>query len=169
MLAADLLAPGAINVAYSYIGPQVTWPIYRNGTIGRAKEHLEQTASELMSLMENSIGGKAYVSVNKAVVTQASSAIPVVPLYVSLLFKIMKEKGTHEGCIEQICRLFKERLYANGELECDDQGRIRMDDWEMSPEIQEKIIERWPQLNTENLTELTDFEGYREEFLKLKA
>ena len=167
LLAADLLAPGAINIAYSYIGPQVTWPIYRNGTIGRAKEHLEETAGELMSLMENSIGGKAYVSVNKAVVTQASSAIPVVPLYVSLLFKIMKEKGTHEGCIEQICRLFQERLYANGELECDDQGRIRLDDWEMSPEIQETIIERWPHLNTENLTELTDFEGYRKEFLKL--
>ena len=167
LLEADLLTSGAINVAYSYIGPQVTWPIYRNGTIGRAKEHLEQTAGELMSLMKEKIGGKAYVSVNKAVVTQASSAIPVVPLYVSLLFKIMKEKGTHEGCIEQISRLFRERLYAEGELECDEHGRIRLDDWEMSPDVQEKIIERWPHLSTENLLELTDFEGYRKEFLKL--
>lgn len=167
LLDAGLLAPGAINLAYSYIGPQVTWPIYRNGTIGRAKEHLEQTAGELMSLMEERIGGKAYVSVNKAVVTQASSAIPVVPLYVSLLFKIMKEKGTHEGCIEQICRLFRDRLYADGDPERDDLGRIRLDDREMAPDVQETIIERWPHLNTENLTELTDFEGYRKEFLKL--
>ena len=120
-----------------------------------------------MSLMEDRIGGKAYVSVNKAVVTQASSAIPVVPLYVSLLFKIMKEKGTHEGCIEQICRLFKDRLYADGDPELDEMGRIRLDDWEMSPSIQEQIIERWPNLCTRNLNELTDFVGYRKEFLKL--
>ena len=167
LLAADLLAPSAVNMAYSYIGPQVTWPIYRNGTIGRAKEHLEETASRLTNRMQEKGSGKALVSVNKAVVTQASSAIPVVPLYLCMLFRIMKEKGTHEGCIEQIVRLFRERLYADGELATDEKGRIRIDDWEMAPDVQEKIIELWPQVTTENLTSFTDYDGYQSEFLKL--
>ena len=116
LLEANLLAPDCLNIAYSYIGPQVTQPIYRNGTIGRAKLHLENTAERITQKMTASGSGKAYVSVNKALVTQASSAIPVVPLYVSILYKIMQEMGTHEGCIEQTCRLFKDRLYGEGKL-----------------------------------------------------
>jgi enoyl-[acyl-carrier protein] reductase/trans-2-enoyl-CoA reductase (NAD+) len=118
-------------------------------------------------MMKDGCGGRAYVSVNKAVVTQASSAIPVVPLYVSILFKVMREKGTHEGCIEQISRLFEHRLYSGGELPVDESNRIRLDDWEMEPEIQNKIMEIWPQVNTENLTELTNFNEYQDEFLSL--
>ena len=167
LLEANLLADGAKTVAYSYVGPQVTQPIYRNGTIGKAKKHLENTAAELDGKLSKSCGGAAYVAVNKAVVTQASSAIPVVPLYVSILFKLMKEAGSHEGCIEQIVRLFRDRLYLNGETPVDEDGRLRVDDWEMDPAIQEKVKETWPQVTTENLQELTDFEGYQAEFLKL--
>ena len=134
LLEENLLAEGCVNLAYSYIGPAVTQPIYRNGTIGRAKEDLEGTASELTDLMQGKCGGNAYVSVNKAVVTQASSAIPVVPLYVSLLFKIMRKMGTHEGCIEQIVRMFNDRLYSEkDEIPVDEKNRIRLDDWEMDP------------------------------------
>ncbi|MFP6899543.1 MAG: enoyl-ACP reductase FabV [Opitutales bacterium] len=167
LLEADLLAEGAKTVAYTYVGPQVTRPIYRNGTIGEAKKHLEKTSAELSAKLANRCGGTAYVSVNKAVVTQASSAIPVVPLYVSILFKLMKEAGTHEGCIEQIVRLFRDRLYADGEVLLDEEGRLRVDDWEMDPGIQQKVKEIWPRVMTENLNELTDFKGYRAEFLKL--
>ena len=118
--------------------------------------------------MQNVCDGNAYVSVNKAVVTQASSAIPVVPLYVSMLFKVMREAGTHEGCIEQTNRLFRDRLYGeNSSLDLDNEGRIRLDDWEMANDIQEKIKELWPQVNTENLLEITNFEEYQNEFLKL--
>jgi len=163
-----LLASGCINLAYSYIGPEVTWPIYRNGTIGRAKAHLEKTANTLNQLMQDSCSGNAYVSVNKAVVTQASSAIPVVPLYVSMLFKIMRELGTHEGCIEQTNRLFKDRLYGeNACLELDDEKRIRLDDWEMNSVVQEKIKQLWPSVNTANLLDITNFEEYQQEFLRL--
>jgi enoyl-[acyl-carrier protein] reductase/trans-2-enoyl-CoA reductase (NAD+) len=161
-----VLAPDATTVAYSYIGPDLTFPIYRNGTIGKAKEHLEQTAHDLHTRLAAK-GGRAYVSVNKALVTQASSAIPVVPLYISLLYKVMKEKGLHEGCIEQIQRLFAEHLYNNAEVQVDDGGRIRIDDWEMKPEVQSAVQELWPQINTENLRELSDFENYQREFLKL--
>ncbi len=164
--AADALAPGATTVAYSYIGPDLTFPIYRNGTIGKAKEDLEQTAHALNDRLA-ATGGRAYVSVNKALVTQASSAIPVVPLYVSLLYKVMKEKGLHEGCIEQIQRLFAERLYNGADVQLDDGGRVRIDDWEMQPEIQSAVAALWPQVNTENLKEISDFTGYQQEFLKL--
>ena len=167
LLEANLLAEGAKTVAYSYIGPQVTQPIYRNGTIGEAKKHLENTSKSLNEKLASSCGGSAYVAVNKAVVTQASSAIPVVPLYVSILFKLMKEAGTHEGCIEQIVRLFGQRLYADGEIPVDEDGRLRVDDREMEPAIQQQIKEIWPQVTTENLHELTDFAGYQAEFLKL--
>ena len=168
LLAEGLLAPGCLNLAYSYIGPEVTWPIYRNGTIGRAKEHLEDSASAISEKMKAAGCGGAYVSVNKAVVTQASSAIPVVPLYVSMLFKIMGELGTHEGCIEQTSRLFSNRLYGPKEgIELDDMGRIRLDDWEMEPEVQSRIVELWPQVCTENLRELTSFDKYQEDFLSL--
>ena len=168
LLAEGLLAPGCLNLAYSYIGPEVTWPIYRNGTIGKAKEHLEDSASAISEKMKAAGCGGAYVSVNKAVVTQASSAIPVVPLYVSMLFKIMGELGTHEGCIEQTSRLFSDRLYGSKEgIELDDKGRIRLDDWEMEPKVQSRIVELWPQVCTENLRELTSFDKYQKDFLSL--
>ena len=168
LLEEDLLAEGCVNLAYSYIGPAVTQPIYRNGTIGRAKEDLEGTASELTDLMQDKCLGNAYVSVNKAVVTQASSAIPVVPLYVSLLFKIMREMGTHEGCIEQIVRMFKDRLYSEkDEILVDEKNRIRLDDWEMDPKVQKEVINAWSSINTENLNEVTNFKEYQSEFLRL--
>jgi enoyl-[acyl-carrier protein] reductase/trans-2-enoyl-CoA reductase (NAD+) len=168
LLAEGLMAPGCVNLAYSYIGPEVTWPIYRNGTIGRAKAHLENSASAITEKMKLAGCGNAYVSVNKAVVTQASSAIPVVPLYVSMLFKIMEELGTHEGCIEQTCRLFRDRLYGDSDVVAvDEKNRIRLDDWEMEPEVQRRIVELWPQVCTENLLELTSFAKYQEGFLSL--
>lgn len=163
---AGALAEGAVTAAYSYIGPDLTWAIYRSGTIGRAKEHLEATAERLSSHL-GGMHGRAYVSVNKALVTQASSAIPVVPLYISLLYKVMKEKGTHEGCIEQIYRLFAERLYTGESPALDDCGRIRLDDWEMADEVQSNVAELWGKVTTENLGELSDIEGYRSEFLRL--
>ena len=164
--AAGTLAPGAKTVAYSYIGPDLTWAIYRNGTIGRAKEDLEATAVRLNNRFAVTDGG-AYVSVNKALVTQASSAIPVVPLYISLLYKVMKERGLHEGCIEQIQRLFADRLYSGTTPQLDDAGRIRIDDWEMQPEIQAAVAALWPTVTTENLPAISDIQGYREEFMRL--
>lgn len=163
--AAGVLAQGVQTVAYSYIGPEVTWPIYKNGTIGRAKEDLERVQRALDAKLA-SLGGKAWVSVNKALVTQASSAIPVVPLYISLLYKVMKAEGTHEDCIEQMDRLFRERLY-NGQPQPDEAGRIRVDDWEMTPKVQQLVDERWKAVCTENLSELGDFEGYQSSFLRL--
>ncbi|MCD8439595.1 enoyl-ACP reductase FabV [Tenacibaculum finnmarkense] len=161
----NLLSEGATTVAYSYIGPEVTKPVYRNGTIGAAKDDLEATAFTISDDLK-SIGGKAYVSVNKALVTQASSAIPVIPLYISLLFKVMKEKGIHEGCIEQIQRLYSQRLFG-GDLALDEKGRIRVDDWEMREDVQAEIAELWKNATTENLTEIGDLEGYSTEFFKL--
>jgi enoyl-[acyl-carrier protein] reductase/trans-2-enoyl-CoA reductase (NAD+) len=166
LAAAGVLAPGATTVAYSYIGPKVTWAIYRNGTIGRAKEDLEATAGRIARKLEPA-GGSAYVSINKALVTQASSAIPVVPLYISLLYRVMKEKGLHEGCIEQIHRLFAERLYNGASPQLDPEGRIRIDDWEMRPDVQEAAEKIWPTVTTENLSAVTDIAGYRQEFLRL--
>lgn len=162
---AGVLAPGVTTVAYSYIGPEVTWPIYKNGTIGRAKEDLERAQRSLDEKLA-SLGGKAWVSVNKALVTQASSAIPVVPLYISLLYKIMKAKGSHEDTIEQMDRLFRDRL-CNGNPQPDDAGRIRLDDWEMTPEVQGEIDELWAKVDTENLLSLADVEGYETSFLRL--
>ena len=133
-------------MAYSYIGPDLTWAIYRNGTIGRAKEDLEATAHRLAAKLAAG-GGRAFVSVNKALVTQASSAIPVVPLYISLLYKVMKANGLHEGCIEQIQRLFADRLAPGADPQLDDEGRIRIDDWEMRPEIQAEVAALWPQVD----------------------
>ena len=164
--AAGVLAPGATTVAYSYIGPKVTWAIYRNGTIGRAKEDLEAAAARIGAKLAGT-GGRALVSINKALVTQASSAIPVVPLYISLLYRIMKERNLHEGCIEQIQRLFAQRLYNGASPQLDAEGRIRIDDLEMLPEVQEAVEKIWPTVTTENLSTLTDIAGYREEFLRL--
>lgn len=165
LLEAGVLAQGVRTVAYSYIGPELTWAIYKNGTIGLAKEDLEKTQRALDTKLAP-VGGKAWVSVNKALVTQASSAIPVVPLYISLLYRIMKQDGTHEDTIEQMDRLFRNRL--NGENAAPDpEGRIRLDDWEMEPAVQEEIARRWEEVNTENLRELGDFEGYQSSFLRL--
>ena len=164
---AGLIAPGATSVAYSYIGPEVTWPIYKNGTIGLAKNNLERSARKIDAMLKVNGYGRAFISVNKALVTQASSAIPVVPLYISILYKIMKAKGTHEGCIEQIQRLFASQMYNGSALQFDDAGRVRIDDWEMRPEIQAEVAKIWPQVTTENLAALTDIAGYRTEFLKL--
>ncbi|MFV8354559.1 enoyl-ACP reductase FabV [Flavobacterium sp. XS1P32] len=164
--AENLLAPGATTVAYSYIGPSLTEAVYRKGTIGRAKDHLEATAFAITDSLK-AIDGKAFVSVNKALVTQASSAIPVIPLYISLLYKIMKEEGIHEGCIEQIQRLYQERLYTGTEIPVDESGRIRIDDLEMRPDVQEKVAKLWIEAVTENLSKIGDLEGYRKDFYNL--
>jgi enoyl-[acyl-carrier protein] reductase/trans-2-enoyl-CoA reductase (NAD+) len=163
--AAGVLAEGVQTVSYSYIGPEVTWPIYKNGTIGRAKEDLERVQKVLDAKLAG-IKGKSWVSVNKALVTQASSAIPVVPLYISLLYKVMKADGSHEDCIEQMDRLFRDRLYS-GNPQPDEVGRIRVDDWEMTPAVQALVGQRWIEVNTENFTQLGDFEGYQSSFLRL--
>lgn len=166
MKKAGVLANGAMTLAYSYIGPEVTEAVYRKGTIGRAKDHLEATAFEITNDL-STIGGKAFVSVNKALVTQASSAIPVIPLYISLLYKTMKEKGLHEGCIEQMQRLFAERLYTSNEIPLDDKGRIRIDDWEMRDDVQEVVKELWKIAETDNLPTIGDLAGYKNDFLNL--
>lgn len=164
---AKLLAPGAQSVAYSYIGPEVTWAIYKNGTIGLAKNDLERAAKNIDSLLKLNGGGRAFISVNKALVTQASSAIPVVPLYIAILYKVMKAAGTHEGCIEQLYRLFSTQMYNGHTPKFDEAGRVRIDDWEMRPEIQNAVRAIWPTITTENLAKETDIAGYRSEFMKL--
>ena len=161
---AEVLADGCRSVAYSYIGPQLTWPIYRDGTIGRAKTDLEESCTRIG---EMSGIASAHVSVNKALVTQASSAIPVVPLYISLLYKVMKEAGTHEGCTEQIYRLFADQLYSENGPQTDDKGRIRIDDLEMRDEIQQSVSKLWQEVTSENLETISDFAGYQSEFLRL--
>jgi len=163
---AKVLADGAVTVAYSYIGPEVTWPIYRDGSIGVAKADVEKTAKKLNQDLA-STGGKAYVSINKALVTQASSAIPVVPLYISLLYKVMKENNSHEGCIEQMYRLFAANLYNCAKPNLDQEGRIRIDDKEMEASVQAKVDALWPQVTSENLKQISDYNSYRSEFLKL--
>jgi enoyl-[acyl-carrier protein] reductase / trans-2-enoyl-CoA reductase (NAD+) len=163
---ANVLAEGATTVAYSYIGPEVTEAVYRKGTIGQAKDHLEATAFEISKDLA-SLNGKAYVSVNKALVTQASSAIPVIPLYISLLYKIMKAEGIHEGCIEQIQRLYAQRLYTGDAVPTDDKGRIRIDDWEMRDDVQSKVAALWKESTTESLPEIGDLAGYKQDFLNL--
>jgi enoyl-[acyl-carrier protein] reductase/trans-2-enoyl-CoA reductase (NAD+) len=159
---AGVLAPGAKSVAYSYIGPEITWPVYTNGTIGQAKKDVERAAAAITEKHDCA----AYVAVNKAVVTQASSAIPVVPLYISILFKIMKAKGTHEDCIEQMIRLLKERLYGE-DLQLDEAGRIRIDDWEMEPDVQQAVAEIWPGITSETLNVESDYASYQQNFLSL--
>lgn len=164
---AKLLANNCKVIAYSYIGPAMTYPIYRNGTIGHAKEHLETTVKKINEFLIKNYNGRATISVNKALVTQASAAIPVVPLYISLLYKVMKNKNIHEGCIEQISRLFKDYLYNNNECLLDHDGRIRVDDLEMRQDVQDEVAKLWDVINTENLAEVSDLSGYREEFYKL--
>jgi enoyl-[acyl-carrier protein] reductase/trans-2-enoyl-CoA reductase (NAD+) len=160
-----LLSEGFTTIAYSYIGPSLTEAVYRKGTIGRAKDDLEATAFTISDSLKP-LNGKAYVSVNKALVTQASSAIPVIPLYISLLYKVMKEEGIHEGCIEQIQRLFQDRLYA-GKTPTDDKGRIRIDDWEMRADVQARVAELWKEATTETLPKIGDLKGYEKDFFNL--
>ncbi len=161
-----LLSPGALTVAYSYLGPELTRTIYRDGTIGRAKDHLEATARKLDERLKK-IKGRAFVSVNKALVTQSSSAIPVIPLYFVLLNKVMKANGTYEDCIAQIYRLFASRLYTGGPIPVDEHGLVRVDDLELRPDVQAEVNKRWEKLTNENLSHLADITGYHEEFLRL--
>jgi enoyl-[acyl-carrier protein] reductase/trans-2-enoyl-CoA reductase (NAD+) len=167
LLEAKVLALGAQSVAYSYIGPEVTWAIYKNGTIGMAKNDLERAAKEINAKLKANGNGRAFISVNKALVTQSSSAIPVVPLYIAILYRLMKARGTHEGCIEQMQRLFATQLYNPKGPRFDDAGRVRVDDLEMIPEVQNEVRRIWPAVTTENLERETDIAGYRSEFLKL--
>lgn len=163
---AGVMADGCTSVAYSYIGPKLTYPIYRDGTIGRAKQNLEATVPAADAIMKLH-RGKAFVSLNKAVVTQASSAIPMVPLYISILYKVMKAKGIHEDCIEQIYRLFASQMYNDNCLEFDDEGRVRMDDLEQREDVQSEVMALWPRVTTENLFSITDYADYKKDFLKL--
>jgi enoyl-[acyl-carrier protein] reductase/trans-2-enoyl-CoA reductase (NAD+) len=167
LLERKLLAPGARTLAYSYIGPELTWPIYRDGTIGQAKKDLEVAANELNVMLANRLRGGACISVNKGVVTQASAAIPVVPLYMSLLLKVMKGKGLEESPIEQMRRLFRDFLAGGSAAALDGERRVRLDDRELRPDVQARVAELWPQVTSENLRELTDFAGYQHEFRNL--
>ena len=160
---AGVLAPGAVTVAYSYIGPEVTHPMYLNGSIGMAKKHLFETSLRIGEMYP---GGQAYISVNKALVTQSSAAIPIVPLYISILYKVMKEKGLHEGCIEQMTRLFHDRLYAPSIL-LDNEGRIRVDDYEMQPDIQSAVSALWEKVSDLTLEDCCDIEGYWDDFFRM--
>lgn len=160
---ADALTEGAKTIAYAYIGPELTHPIYYDGTIGQAKQHLYRTADEMNAQID---GLEAYVSVNKAVVTQSSAAIPIVPLYISLLFRVMKVKGLHEGCIEQMYRMFHDRV-CREEVITDDRRLIRMDDYEMKPEVQQSVAELWEKASGENIKEIADIDGYWQDFYEI--
>ncbi len=166
LLAADLLAPKAKTVAYTYIGSELTWPIYWEGTLGKAKADLDRARAQIQQKLQ-SIGGDARVAVLKAIVSQASAAIPVVPLYAALLFRVMKEQGSHEECIEHIDRLFASQLQPEAEMRLDEAGRIRVDDLELADQVQAEVERRWPLVDTENLPELGDLTGFREDFLKI--
>jgi enoyl-[acyl-carrier protein] reductase / trans-2-enoyl-CoA reductase (NAD+) len=165
LLGAGVLAEGAKTTAFTYVGKTLTQDIYWNGSIGAAKKDLDQRCRAVRDRL-SSIGGDARVSVLKAVVTQASSAIPTMPLYLSLLFKVMKSKGTHEGCIEQVYRLYSDSLYG-ARPRLDEEGRLRADDKELDDDVQRRVMELWPSVSTENLNEVTDFAGYKSEFLRL--
>lgn len=167
LLKNNCLIKGVRVVAFTYIGPELTHAIYRNGTIGRAKLHLEKTAKELDVQLKSKLDGRALISVNKALVTQASAAIPVVPLYVSLLYKIMKTKNIHEGCIEQMWRLFSKHLYNDRGIPTDDEGRIRIDDLEMRDDVQEEVGRLWHFIGNDNIETISDISGYRREFYQL--
>lgn len=157
---AGVLAEHTVTMAYSYLGPELTHPMYRNGSIGRAKEHLFATSKEITQEFP---GVTAYISVNKGLVTQASAAIPIVPLYMSILYKVMKEKGIHEGCIEQMYRLFHDKLLVDTP-QVDEDGMIRMDDWEMREDVQQEVKQAWDRINSDNLQQLADVDGYWEDF-----
>ena len=166
---AGVFAEGCRTLAYSYIGPELSHAIYRDGTIGQAKKHLEATAHTLNEKLAKELNGAAYVSVNKGLVTRSSAVIPIISLYLSILFKVMKKKGTHEGCIEQMERLFAERLYTGenasaGDVPVDQENRIRVDDWEMQDDVQAEVDKFMAQVNNENIAEICDLEGYKHDF-----
>ncbi len=163
---AGLLAEGCKTTAYTYIGESMTWPLYGHASIGMAKKDLDRASAAIDAKLQ-AVGGESKVSVLKALVTQASSAIPIMPLYISILYKIMKEEGTHEGCIEQIQGLFERQLFTSGTRDLDDMGRLRMDGLELKASVQDRVKALWDDVTTETLGDLTDFEGYRREFLKL--
>lgn len=163
LVEADVLSDNAVTVAYSYIGPVVTHPIYKDGSIGQAKKHLYDTSVRLSKEFAEK-GLKAYISVNKALVTQSSTAIPIVPLYISLLYKVMKEEGLHEGCIEQMYRLFTDKMAKN---ELDEAGMFRLDDWELQDNVQSKIAAVWDNVTTDNILEYADIDGYWEDFYNM--
>jgi enoyl-[acyl-carrier protein] reductase/trans-2-enoyl-CoA reductase (NAD+) len=170
--AAGVLAKGVRTVAYTYIGPKLSWAIYKNGTIGKAKEDLERAGRVIDKKLKADFGGAAWISVNKALVTRASAVIPVIPFYVSSLFKVMKEKGIHEGCIEQIVRLYRERLYSpdtaedSAKVPVDSEGRIRIDDWEMREDVQKEVMDRMSRTTEDNVLSLTDIAGFRKDFME---
>lgn len=166
LLKAGVLAEGVKTVSYSYIGTDITWPIYWHGALGKAKEDMDRAAATLRKKLAV-IKGSANVAVLKSVVTQASAAIPVMPLYIALCFKVMKEMNIHEGCLEQIDRMFRTQLYKSGGPVLDESQRIRMDDWELRDEVQNAVKAVWPEVTTQNLFQLTDYQGYKDEFLKL--
>jgi enoyl-[acyl-carrier protein] reductase/trans-2-enoyl-CoA reductase (NAD+) len=165
LLEAGVLAPGCLTTNYTYLGSEVTWPIYYHGTIGKAKEDLDRAAKALQAPLA-SVNGQAYVAVMKGVMTQAASAIPGMSVYLSLLFKVMKAKGSHEGCIEQTTRLFK-NLFVDADLQMDQEGRLRMDDWELTEDVQAFVKQNWSKVSAENLMDITDFAGYRQAFLQM--
>lgn len=162
---ANVLAKGVKTISYSYIGTEITWPIYWHGALGKAKEDMDRAATSLRKVLDD-IHGTANMVVLKSVITQASAAIPVMPLYISMAFRLMKEKNIHEGCIEQINRMFRTQLYSKS-IELDNAARIRMDDWELRDDIQDSIKELGPQITSENLFELTDYQAYKDDFMKL--
>ena len=163
---AGVLADGFSTVSYNYIGSDLTWPVYWHGTLGKAKEDLDRAAAALRERLAP-VNGDARVATLKAVVTQASAAIPVVPLYASLVFKVMKDQGVHETVIAHIDRLFREKLYGEMRGQFDDVGRIRNDDWELTEEVQDAVRALWPKVTTENVMELSDLEGFRADFLRI--
>ncbi len=163
---AGVLADGIKTVSYSYIGTDITWPIYWHGALGKAKEDMDRAAGVLRNSLAD-INGTANVAVLKSVVTQASAAIPVMPLYIAIGFKVMKELDIHEGCIEQINRLFRTQLYKDDGADLDESARIRMDDWELRDDVQNRVKELWPQVSNDNIFKITDYQGYKDEFLKL--
>ena len=165
LLEAGVLAPGFRTIAFSYIGPEQTRPIYRDGTIGKAKEDLEQHVQKINAMLET-LPGRAVISVQKALVTRASAVIPAVPLYISLLYKVMKAKGLHENCIQQIYRLYHDFLFTTHPTPPDEQGRLRLDDWEMRRDVQEEVARLWQQVTSDNIHQLADMEGFRAEFLR---
>lgn len=167
LLNADMLSENAINIAYSYIGPEMTKAVYRDGTIGKAKDHLEATAHELDKQMQEKVKGHAYVSVNKAVVTRSSAVIPTVPLYIGILFKVMQKKGIHEGCIEQMYRLISEKLFNGGEVPVDSDNRIRLDDWELREDVQKEVLDEWNKLTKDNVKEIADLALFRKDYMNM--
>lgn len=167
LIDADMLSENAINIAYSYIGPEMTKAVYRDGTIGKAKDDLEKTARDLDKEMQEKIKGHAYVSVNKAVVTRASAVIPTVPLYIGILFRIMKKRGLHEGCIEQMYRLLSEKLFSGKNIPLDNENRIRLDDWELRDDVQKEVLEDWNKLNKDNVKELADMSLFRRYYMNM--